>query len=79
MPLLTRWFIKSSLIFFIAALLVGIGLAAGSTFHLPGWISSLGPVYFHMFMVGWVTQFIYYVIRLPLDLNDVNSSDLPER
>lgn len=62
MPRLTRWFVKSSLVFFIAALLSGLGLAADSVWDLPSFISSLGPVYFHLFLVGWVTQLIFGVV-----------------
>jgi heme/copper-type cytochrome/quinol oxidase subunit 1 len=62
MPRLTRWFIKSSLIFFLAALLSGLIMAARPTLNLPAWVSVFGPVYFHMFLVGWVTQLIFGVV-----------------
>ena len=62
MPPLTRWYIKSSLLFFIAALLAGLALAARPLLDMPAWISALGPVYFHLFMVGWVTQLIFGVV-----------------
>ncbi len=62
MPTLTRWFIKIALLYFIAALLLAILLAAAGMLELPAWIGSLGPAYFHLFMVGWVTQLIAGVV-----------------
>ena len=58
MPLLTRLFIKTGLLYFVAALLTGLLLALNSTLTLPTWVGVLNPVYFHLFMVGWVTQLI---------------------
>ena len=61
MPPLTRWFVKSALVCFIAALLVGVSIAARALFNLPPVISALQPVYFHLLMVGWITQLIFGV------------------
>ena len=62
MPTLTRWFIKSSLVYFIAALVIAIVLALQAPLDLPSAIGSLMPVYLHLFMVGWIAQFIFGVI-----------------
>jgi cbb3-type cytochrome oxidase subunit 1 len=62
MPTLTRWFIKSSLVFFVLALAAGFLLAASPLWRLPSIFGALGPVYFHMFLVGWVTQLIFGVV-----------------
>ena len=62
MPTLTRWFIKSSLVFFVLALLAGLLLAANVLWDLPPVFAALGPVYFHLFLVGWVTQLIFGVV-----------------
>ena len=62
MPTLTRWFLKSSLLFLILTVVLGVLLSARTPFGLPGWIGLLTPVYFHMFMVGWVTQLIFGVV-----------------
>ncbi len=59
MPPLTRWFIKSALAYFVAALLAGVLFAARSVVSLPPIVGALGPVYFHLLMVGWVTQLIF--------------------
>lgn len=62
MPPLTRIYIKTSLVFFVAALLAGLALAVPSLLHLPLVINSLNPLYFHLFMVGWVTELIFGVV-----------------
>lgn len=59
MPPLTRYFIKTALIYLAAALLVGLALAARAAFDLPAEIAAFSPVFFHLFMVGWVTQLIF--------------------
>jgi len=58
MPLLTRLFIKSGLTYFIAALVTGLLLVARPLLALPPIVAGLSPVYFHLLMVGWVTQLI---------------------
>lgn len=58
MPTITRTFLKSGLIFFVAALIAGVLSMARSIFNLPSFVAGLTPVYFHLFMVGWVTQII---------------------
>ena len=45
----------------MVALLVGVLLAAQSALHLAPALAALMPVYFHLFMVGWVTQLIFGV------------------
>lgn len=61
MPTLTRWFIRSALAYFMVALVVGVLLAARSALPLPTQVSALAPAYFHLLMVGWVTQLIFGV------------------
>jgi hypothetical protein len=62
MPTLTRWFVKSSLVYFIAALIIASALALQAPLNLSSALGSLMPVYLHLFMVGWITQFIFGVI-----------------
>jgi heme/copper-type cytochrome/quinol oxidase subunit 1 len=62
MPRLTRYAIKSSLIYLAVALLLGVAVEAQAAFGLPPGLNTLRPVYFHLFMVGWVTQLIFGVI-----------------
>lgn len=62
MPLFTRLFIKTSLICLIVALCCGLLLALRPMFAMPLLPADLTPVYFHLFMVGWVTQIIMGVL-----------------
>ena len=57
MPPLTRWFIKASLISLAAALLVRAGMSLLSA-PVSG---AFAPVFFHLFVWGWVTQLIFGV------------------
>jgi predicted membrane protein len=56
MPLISRTFIKAGMVFFalslITSLLIELNVAA-----LPGLI----PLFWHMLMVGWITQIIFGV------------------
>jgi hypothetical protein len=62
MPALTRWFIKSALAYFVGALLLGVVVAMPAVCAVPPAIITLGPVYVHVFMVGWVAQFIFGIV-----------------
>jgi hypothetical protein len=57
MPTLTRWFLRSALIYLVVSLLLAIALAV----PLGDGLAALAPVYIHLFMVGWVTQMIFGV------------------
>lgn len=59
MPRLTRYFIKTALVYLAAAMSIGLLLAARSSVDLPPELLALSPVYFHLFMVGWVMQLIF--------------------
>lgn len=54
MPKVTRWFIKAGILYFIA----GVALALLS--EVPGFTAAplLLPVYWHMLVMGWITQVI---------------------
>jgi VIT1/CCC1 family predicted Fe2+/Mn2+ transporter len=56
MPVIVRWYLRTALIMFILALVVGV--VQNLSGMLPFLPSTLTPVYFHLLMVGWVTQFI---------------------
>jgi len=55
MPLLTRTFIKTAMICFALALVLGILLALGTT-------NGIFPVYIHLMVFGWLTQLIFGVV-----------------
>lgn len=61
MPTITRWFIKSALLYLVAALLVAAATAAQGLLRLPSAVGALTPVYLHLFLVGWVAQMIFGV------------------
>lgn len=62
MPPLTRWYVKTAMLYFVAALTVGVALAAQSVVDLPPLVGALTPVYFHLFMLGWVGQLIFGIV-----------------
>ena len=60
MPLITRTLIKTSLVYLALALFLGTILVAAPLLNInlpPG----LTPLFFHLFMVGWVAQLIFGV------------------
>lgn len=61
MPTLARVFIKTGLIYLVLALLAGFLLLLHEATPMPALVLSFRPVYFHLFMVGWVTQLIFGV------------------
>ncbi len=60
MPPITRWFIKTALLYFILALLAGLLLAVQKA--LPVALPPLFPVYIHLLVQGWITFLIIGVI-----------------
>jgi hypothetical protein len=62
MPTLTRLYVKTSLLYLVAALLFALLLALGQAIALPPLLRSAGPVYFHLFLLGWVTQLIMGIV-----------------
>jgi len=56
MPVIVRWYLRTALIMFLLAL--GVGMLQALYGLLPFIPSGLTPVYFHLLMVGWITQFI---------------------
>jgi hypothetical protein len=61
MPPLTRWFVKTSFIYFALALILGLLLALQPIFNL-GVVSSLFPIYIHLLVFGWLSQLIFGVV-----------------
>lgn len=63
MPTLTRWFVRSSLVYFLLALLLAVFLAMRPLVELPSFVIGLTPAYLHLFIVGWLTQLILGVMH----------------
>jgi heme/copper-type cytochrome/quinol oxidase subunit 1 len=61
MPPLTRWHIRTALVYLVVVLGLGALIALRALLPLPDILSGFGPVYFHLLMVGWVTQLIFGV------------------
>ena len=62
MPAVTRWFIKSSLVYLAAALLLALVQALPNPVRLPAFVRLMNPAFYHLFLVGWVTQMIFGVV-----------------
>ena len=79
MPRLTRWFIKSALLYFALSMLVGVAVSAQGVARLPPVVAALMPVYVHLFMVGWVTQMILGVAHWMFPRVPKESADRAQR
>ncbi|MDX1663776.1 MAG: hypothetical protein R3272_08280 [Candidatus Promineifilaceae bacterium] len=62
MPTVTRWYLKSSFLYLLAAVGVGVWLALRGLAPVPAFLAFVQPVYVHLFLVGWVTQLIFGVV-----------------
>lgn len=56
MPLISRTFIKAGMVFFALSMIASLAIEMGSQI-IPGLI----PLFWHMLMVGWITQIIFGV------------------
>ncbi len=61
MPRLTRWFIRTSLIYFVAGFTFGSTLIITNGLGLDLTLSVFLPTYYHVLLVGWVAQLIFGV------------------
>ena len=58
MPLLTRWFVRTALLYFVAALALGTALLVRPLVAAAPLLSAAWPGYVHLLTVGWITQLI---------------------
>ena len=58
MPLISKVFIRTGLIYCVVALLLGGARWLGLLGVDPGWWAAGGPAQLHLFMYGWVTHVI---------------------
>lgn len=59
MPPLTRWFIRTALVYLVLSLLTGVFAAGDPILQLPNPLAGLMPLYFQLLTVGWITQLIF--------------------
>jgi len=56
MPRIARTFIKTGLIYFLCALLLGLSIEF-PVIHFP----AMQPLFWHLLMLGWISQIIFGV------------------
>jgi len=61
MPRISRWFVKSAMVYLMAALVIGAATAAPGALNLPANVAVLRPTIVHLITVGWLTQMIFGV------------------
>lgn len=78
MPTLTRWFIKTALLCFVAALLLGAAMQSRSVVSAFPALAVVWPGYLHLLMVGWITGLIMGVAFWLFPRPDKNRPPPPE-
>ena len=61
MPTLTRWFLRAGMVYFLAAVLMGLVLTTPVVRSGQSVVAVFGPTQLHLFTVGWITQVIFGV------------------
>lgn len=61
MPTLSRWFLKTALLYFLSGFVLGGVLLIGLGWKGTPLFSVLQPVYWHLLLVGWLVQCIFGV------------------
>ncbi len=61
MPTITRYFIKTAMLYFVIGLLMAFLLSIKTFVTLPDAILLLNPTYLHVLVMGWITQLIFGV------------------
>jgi hypothetical protein len=59
-PTLTRWFIKSAILYLVAALALSVAMQSPLAGRVPV-LRVIWPTYLHLLVVGWLTQLIFGV------------------
>ena len=58
MPTLSRWFIKTGLLYLVIGLVMGVVVFAQPVMGWSPMLATLRPVYLHCLFIGWVSQLI---------------------
>lgn len=61
MPPLTRWFIKTALVYLVLSLILGVLVVAGPVLQLLQPLAGLSSLHVQLLMIGWITQLIFGV------------------
>jgi heme/copper-type cytochrome/quinol oxidase subunit 1 len=61
MPTVSRWFIKLGMIYFLLSVVLQLLLTIHTQYNINEWLSFAYPAFYHMLMVGWITQIIFGV------------------
>lgn len=61
MPPLTRWFIKTALVYLVLSLIAGVLTVAGPVIPPLQPAASLTTLYLQVLIIGWITQLIFGV------------------
>jgi hypothetical protein len=59
-PRVSRWFIRTAMMYLVAALLLGAVMQSPLAARVP-LLQVLWPTYVHLLVVGWLTQLIFGV------------------
>jgi heme/copper-type cytochrome/quinol oxidase subunit 1 len=59
MPILSRWHVKLSFIYFITGLVIGGLMMTGKWIEVPRWVWLLRQTHVHLLTFGWITQLIF--------------------
>lgn len=62
MPVLTRWSIRTAMIYLVAGMVTGVLYWANAQWAFAPILGAPSPIYLHMLVVGWLTQLIFGVI-----------------
>ena len=79
MPALTRWFIKTALLCFVSALLLGAAMQSRAVTAAFPALAVAWPGYIHLLMVGWITGLIMGVAFWLFPRPDRNRTAPPEQ
>ena len=61
MPTLTRWFLKTAMLYLLSGFMLGGWLLFMVEQRHQGMVGVLQPVYWHLLLVGWLMQLIFGV------------------
>jgi hypothetical protein len=62
MPTLTRWAGRAGLIYLVLGVVTGALYWTNTTWPIWPPLAALNPIYIHLLVVGWLTQFIFAVM-----------------